>query len=78
LEENIPIDFKILKEFMKCGYVYGKTLYPTINGTLQGGTISPTLEKKISGKFVSIGLVKVAFLAGEIISCAEGKLGEDV
>ncbi len=43
LENNIPMDSKVLKEFMKCGYIYDKTLYPTINGTPQGGIISPTL-----------------------------------
>lgn len=43
LKENIPTDVKILKQFMKCGYVYDKELYPTTNGTPQGGSISPTL-----------------------------------
>lgn len=37
LEENIPMDAKVLREFMKCGYVYNRILYPTINGTPQGG-----------------------------------------
>lgn len=43
LEENIPMDAKILKQFMKCGYVYDNELYPTTDGTPQGGIISPTL-----------------------------------
>ena len=43
LEKNIPMDAKILKQFMKCGYVYDKELYPTTDGTPQGGIISPTL-----------------------------------
>lgn len=43
LEKNIPMNSKILREFIKSGYVYNKTLYPTINGTPQGGIISPTL-----------------------------------
>lgn len=43
LEKNIPIDAKILRQFMKCGYVYDKELYPTNDGTPQGGIISPTL-----------------------------------
>ena len=30
LEENIPMDAKVLREFMKCGYVYNRRLYPTI------------------------------------------------
>lgn len=43
IEENIPMDVKILKQFMKCGNVYDKELYPTTDGTPQGGIISPTL-----------------------------------
>ncbi len=43
IEENIPMDAKILKQFMKCGYVYDNELYPTTDGTPQGGIISPTL-----------------------------------
>lgn len=40
--ENIPTDKRILKEFMKCGYVYKRQLYPTKEGSPQGGVISPT------------------------------------
>lgn len=43
LRRNIPMDTRILKEFMKCGYVYQKKLFPTTAGTPQGGIISPTL-----------------------------------
>lgn len=43
LQKNIFMDSKVLKQFIKCGYIYGKELYPTINGTPQGGIISPTL-----------------------------------
>lgn len=43
LKQNIPMDTTILKEFMKCGYVYQKKLFPTTAGTPQGGIISPTL-----------------------------------
>ena len=61
LEENIPMDAKVLREFMKCGYVYNRRLYPTISGTPQGGIISPTLanmtldgmEKLIKQKYWS-------------------------
>ena len=37
LKQNIPMDTRILKEFMKCGYVYRKKLFPTMDGTPQGG-----------------------------------------
>jgi RNA-directed DNA polymerase len=42
LMENIPTDKRILKEFMKCGYVYDRQLFPTNEGSPQGGVISPT------------------------------------
>lgn len=43
LKQNIPMDSKMLREFIDCGFVYHKQLYPTVNGTPQGGIISPTL-----------------------------------
>ena len=43
LLQHTPMDKKILKEFLKAGYVYEKQLYPTERGTPQGGAISPTL-----------------------------------
>jgi len=41
--ENIPMDKKILGQFLKAGFVYRKRLFPTTNGTPQGGIISPIL-----------------------------------
>lgn len=41
--ENIPMEKRILKEFLDAGYVYQKQLFPTDEGTPQGGPISPTL-----------------------------------
>ncbi len=43
LVENIPMDKKVLKEFLKSGYVFNNELFPTENGTPQGGIISPIL-----------------------------------
>lgn len=43
LLENIPMNKRILKQFLKAGYVFKKELYPTANGTPQGGIISPIL-----------------------------------
>ncbi len=37
------MDKKILSEFLKAGYVFDKTLFPTDSGTPQGGSISLTL-----------------------------------
>jgi RNA-directed DNA polymerase len=43
LLKNTPMDKGTLKEFLKAGYVYEKQLFPTEQGTPQGGIISPIL-----------------------------------
>ncbi len=43
LIDNIPMDKKILRKWLKAGYVHKRSLYPTDAGTPQGGIISPTL-----------------------------------
>lgn len=43
LLENIPMDKVMLKKWLKAGFVFNKTLFPTDEGTPQGGIISPTL-----------------------------------
>lgn len=43
LMDNIPMDKDMLKKFLKAGYVFEGGLFPTEEGTPQGGTISPTL-----------------------------------
>ena len=40
---NTPMNKKILKEFLKSGYIFGGEIYRTETGTPQGGIISPTL-----------------------------------
>jgi RNA-directed DNA polymerase len=40
---NIPMDKEVLRKFLKAGFVDGNQLYPTEEGTPQGGVISPTL-----------------------------------
>ena len=40
---NIPIDKQVLKQWLACGFMQDKKLFPTIAGTPQGGIISPTL-----------------------------------
>ena len=45
--ENIPTDKRILKEFMKCGYIEKGQLYPTTEGSPQGGVISPTYANMV-------------------------------
>lgn len=43
LMENIPMDRRVLKQFLKAGYLSEGTWFPTEEGTPQGGAISPTL-----------------------------------
>lgn len=40
---NIPVDKVILRKWLKCGYIFNKQMFPTEEGTPQGGIISPTL-----------------------------------
>ena len=43
IQENVPVEFKVLNQFLKSGYVFDKQLFPTDEGTPQGGIISPIL-----------------------------------
>lgn len=43
LLDNVPLEKKILKQWLKAGYVENQTLFPTPEGTPQGGVISPVL-----------------------------------
>ena len=39
---NINADKRIMRQFLKCGYIDRKKLFPTEEGSPQGGLISPT------------------------------------
>jgi len=43
LIDNIPMDKSILKQFLKAGFVFKGELFPTEDGSPQGGVISPIL-----------------------------------
>ncbi|UCE08809.1 MAG: group II intron reverse transcriptase/maturase [bacterium] len=43
LMENIPMEKRILKQWLDAGYMENKRLYPTRKGVPQGGIISPVL-----------------------------------
>ena len=59
LVENIPMDKSVLKQFLKAGFVFEGDLFPTDDGTPQGGPISSILanltldgmEKVLSDRF---------------------------
>ncbi|MBU3154484.1 group II intron reverse transcriptase/maturase [Clostridium estertheticum] len=59
LQENIPMDKGIMKQFLKSGYIYEEKLFPTETGSPQGGAISSIyanmtldgLEKVIQNKY---------------------------
>ena len=43
LMKNIPMDKEMLEKWLKCGFVETRKIFPTEEGTPQGGTISPVL-----------------------------------
>jgi RNA-directed DNA polymerase len=43
LLENIPVDKKVLKQWLSAGFLDKGELFPTLKGTPQGGIISPVL-----------------------------------
>ena len=47
LYEHIPMDRKVLRQWLASGYLEGKTLFPTVAGTPQGGVISPCLANMV-------------------------------
>ena len=66
----IPMDKRILRKWLKCGYIELGKLHPTTSGTPQGGIISPTLinltldglQKLINKKFPNSKGYKVNFI----------------
>lgn len=67
LIDNIPMDKSVLKQFLKAGFIFENELFPTNDGTPQGGVISPILanmaldgiQKILSDRFHTNRLGKV-------------------
>ena len=47
LYDNIPLDNRLLKQWLKSGFIKNDTLFPTEAGTPQGGIISPILANMV-------------------------------
>lgn len=62
LLENIPMDKTILRKFLKAGFMENGQLYPTKEGTPQGGVISPALT-----------LMALSGLEGKILPTSRGQ-----
>ena len=67
LIKNIPMDKSVLKQFLKAGFIFRDELFPTDEGTPQGGVISPILanmaldemQKVLADRFYTNRLGKV-------------------
>ena len=67
LIEHIPMDKSVLKQFLKAGFIFKDELFPTEEGTPQGGVISPILanmaldgmQKVLSDRFHTNRLGKI-------------------
>ena len=65
--DHIPMDKSVLKQFLKAGFVFQNELFPTDEGTPQGGVISPILanmaldgmQKVLSDRFHTNRLGKI-------------------
>ena len=67
LIDHIPMDKSVLKQFLKAGFIFQNELFPTDEGTPQGGVISPILanmaldgmQKVLSDRFHTNRLGKI-------------------
>ena len=75
LLNNVPMDKKILNQWLKSGFIEKGKLYPTEDGTPQGGIISPVLanialdglENKLKNAFSSHDKVHLIRFADDFI-----------
>ncbi len=83
---NIPMDTRILKKFLKAGYVFEGGLFPTEEGTPQGGAISPTLanmtlngmEGLLADRFPNQRITLVRYADDWVAVCPDQETAEGV
>jgi RNA-directed DNA polymerase len=81
LMEHIPMDKSTLKKWLKAGFMEGKTLFPTGEGTPQGGIISPALanmaldglERELKKRFRRQNKVNMVRYADDFIITGKSK-----
>jgi RNA-directed DNA polymerase len=81
LEEHVPMDREVLRQWLKAGYVEKGRLFPTRAGTPQGGVASPLLanwtldglEAMIKGLFGYRPKVHIIRYADDFVVVAESK-----
>ncbi len=75
LRQHIPMDKVILGKWLECGYIDKGTFFPTVEGTPQGGIVSPTLlnltlrglEEKVASVTKSTDKINVVIYADDFI-----------
>lgn len=86
LLRNIPMDKKILKEFLSAGYVQFGQLFETLSGVPQGGIVSPILanmaldglELTLKSKFEGQQVYLVRYADDIIVTAKTKELAEEV
>lgn len=81
LLKNIPMDRSMLKKWLACGFVEQGELFPTNEGTPQGGIISPTLlsltmkglEAKVGANTKRSDQVNIVVYADDFIVSGKSK-----
>jgi len=86
LLNNIPMERKVLRQFLKAGFVYHERLFPTEDGTPQGGIISPILanmtlngiEKLLREQFPGEKIHPIRYADDLIVTAPSKELAEEV